>query len=339
MTIKYLRATPVAARTPLAAQIRRDFGALVDPFRLHAPAPEVLAGVWMACRECEIVGGVPRAVKEAVAAAVSRLNQCPYCVDAHAVMLHAVDSHVAAEHLRTGRAVRPLDPGLRDVVAWAAATRSPSAPILREPPFAAGAAPEIIGTAVFYHYINRMVSVLLDPSPLPAVPRPLTGSAARMAGWWFGLAARRPKLPGAALAFLPAADLPPDMAWAAGSPVVAGAFARFAAAVDVAGGRALAAPVRELVRRELAAWRGAAPGLGRAWLDVPLADLPPEQRPAGRLALLTALAPYQVDAATVAAFQAGQPADAVLIGALAWASLAAARRVGAWLQPAAPAGC
>jgi AhpD family alkylhydroperoxidase len=337
MPIKYLRAAATPIRPALAAQIRRDFGALVDPFLLHAPTPEVLAGVWMACRECELVGRVPRASKEAVATAVSRLNQCPYCVDAHAVMLHAVESHAAAEQLRTGRDAGSLDPALRELVAWATATRTPDAPILRAPPFSAAEAPEIVGMAVFYHYINRMVSVLLGPSPVPQVPAPMLGPAARMAGWWFSLAAKRPKQPGAALEFLPAAALPADMAWAAGVPTIADAFARFAAAVELAGARVLPEPVRQLARREIAAWQGAAPGLGRAWLDAPLADLAPDLRPAGRLVLLTALAPYQVDAPTVAAFQQGQPDDATLIGALAWASLTTARRIGTWLTPVVPA--
>ena len=32
-------------------QIKRDFGALVEPFTLHAPTPRLLAGIWMATRE------------------------------------------------------------------------------------------------------------------------------------------------------------------------------------------------------------------------------------------------------------------------------------------------
>jgi len=62
-------------------QIKRDFGALVEPFTLHAPAPRLLAGVWMATREATLTGKTRREIKEAVAATVSRLNQCPYCVD------------------------------------------------------------------------------------------------------------------------------------------------------------------------------------------------------------------------------------------------------------------
>lgn len=333
MSIKYLRATPSAAtiNPPLAAQIRRDFGALVDPFLLHAPVPALLAGVWMACRESELVGHVPRATKEAVAAAVSRTNQCPYCVDAHAVMLHAVESHHAADHLRTGRSTQPITPALREVVAWATATRTPGAPILSTPPFSPHDAPEIIGTAVFYHYINRTVSVLLKQSPLPLVPAPFTGTTARLAGWWFARAARRTKTPGTALTLLPTADLPPDMAWATGSPTIAGAFARFAAAVESAGDRVLPEPVRALAQHEIGAWRGGQPGLGRVWLETPLLDIPAEHRPAGRLVLLTALAPTQVDATVITAFQENYPDDAALISALAWASLTAARQIGTWL--------
>jgi len=55
-------------------QIKRDFGALVEPFTLHAPAPRLLAGIWMATRETELVGIVRREIKEAVAATVSQLT-------------------------------------------------------------------------------------------------------------------------------------------------------------------------------------------------------------------------------------------------------------------------
>ena len=72
------------------AQIRQDFGRIVEPFVLHSPLPELLAGVWMACRETELVGIVPRVVKETVAASVSQLNQCQYCVDAHTIILSAM---------------------------------------------------------------------------------------------------------------------------------------------------------------------------------------------------------------------------------------------------------
>ena len=51
----------------------------------------------------------------------------------------------------------------------------------------------------------------------------------------------------------------------------------------------------------------------------------------GRLVLLTALTPYQVDEGVVNAFTAHITGDGRLIGALAWGSFTAARRIGTWL--------
>jgi len=52
---------------------------------------------------------------------------------------------------------------------------------------------------------------------------------------------------------------------------------------------------------------------------------------AGRLALLTALASYQVDEGIVLVFRVHFPEDDKLLGTLAWASFTAARRIGSWL--------
>ncbi|NUP00231.1 MAG: carboxymuconolactone decarboxylase family protein, partial [Nonomuraea sp.] len=65
-----------------------------------------------------------------------------------------------------------------------------------------------------------------------------------------------------------------------------------------------------------------------------VAALPPAERPAARLALLTALASHQVDRRAVEEFAATAPGDAALVEVTAWASLSAARRVGAWCAPA-----
>jgi hypothetical protein len=79
---------------------------------------------------------------------------------------------------------------------------------------------------------------------------------------------------------------------------VAGAFARFAAVVEQAGAETLAPEVRALVTGYLASWRGEDPGLGRTWVERLVGTLAEAQRPAARLALLAAVASYQVDDAT-----------------------------------------
>ena len=334
--IKYTRPVTDPSGNALLAraypQIKRDFGALVEPITLHAPAPQLLAGTWMAIRETELAGVVRRELKEAVAATVSRLNRCPYCTDAHTMMLHATSAHDIAAAISRGRNDQIQDTAVRQIVAWANATRSPGDPLLQRPPFSEADAPEIIGTAVAFHYINRMVEIFLDETPLPSNRNWLKGRLKRVAGLYFSRAARRQKVAGESLALLPEADLPADLSWAAGSPAVAGAFARWAAVVEIAGREALPVDVRALVSEHVAAWNGESLGLSRAWVEKAVTGLAETERPAARLALLTALASYQIDEETIAAFRAQQPEDDKLVAATAWASFTAARRVGNWLQ-------
>ncbi len=315
---------PDPLRDRVHAQIRRDFGMRVEPFTLHDPVPALLAGFWMVCREATLAGVVPRAHKEAVATAVSSANRCPYCVDAHVMMLHATGSHDAAAALATGGGVR--DPTVRALVEWARTSgTAPTAP----PCASAVARAELVGTAVAFHYVNRMVSVLLDETPLPVRGERWKRPLRRLVGWTLGATVRRAKEPGAALAFLPDAPLPSDLAWAAASPAVAGAFARFAAAVDGAGAVALDAGVRAQVTAVLARRpHGGEPGPGRAWLDEATAGFDGTRRAEARLALLVARVPWQVDDAVVAAYRAMRPDDAALVAALAWSAFAAARDIG-----------
>ena len=333
--IKYIQPVAAAKAGGLTArvyrQIKRDFGALVEPFTLHSPAPQLLAGVWMATRETELTGRVRRELKEAVAAAISQLNQCPYCQDAHTMMLHATAAHNAATAISHGRDEQIQDPALREIAAWAAATRAPGDVILLSPPFSEGEAPEIVGTAVAFHYINRMVDVFLSETPLPSNRDWLKSILKRLAGWYFSRAARRQKPAGVSLELLPAADLPADLAWAAASPTVAGAFARWAAVIETAGRNALSDDARALVAERVAAWNGESPGLSRAWVEEAMAGLDDSSKPAARLALLVALASYQVDKRVIEDYCAQHPGDDALVEAAAWASFIAARRVGTWL--------
>jgi hypothetical protein len=138
---------------------------------------------------------------------------------------------------------------------------------------------------------------------------------------------RRELAAGASLGFLPDAPLPPDLAWAAGHPTIAAAFARAAAAIDAAGAAVLAPAVRTRVEKTVAAWRGADMPLGKQWLRDATASLDERDRPAARMALLAALAPYQVDDATIAEFRRDRPSDADLVAATAWASFTSARAI------------
>jgi hypothetical protein len=93
------------------------------------------------------------------------------------------------------------------------------------------------------------------------------------------------------------------------------------------------ASVRALVLARLADWQGETPGDDQHWLSVALAGLPDSDRQAGRLALLTAIAPWQVSRLLLEMLREDGMAERTLVELVSWAALAAARRVGEWLAP------
>lgn len=319
-------------------QIGREYGAVAPPFGLHSPAPANLAGGWAIVRETLVAKGlVSREAKEAVAAAVSRTNECPYCEDVHTTYLHAFVERELAEAIVDGHTDRAEGSELRNLASWAMGTRAPGSKVLEDPPFSRAEAPEIVGVAVAYHYLNRMVNVFLTESPFPARSRRFKGVLKRLLGPLLGSKLDRSAVPGESLGFLPAVELPQDLGWAASNPAIAGAFARAAATIGAAGQRALPEEVRALVQESIRAWDGSDPGLSRRWVEDAMHELPEPFKPAARLALLTALSSYQVDETTISDFSLRHPGDDALIAATAWSSFTAARKVGTWLHlPAAP---
>jgi alkylhydroperoxidase family enzyme len=253
-----------------------------------------------------------------VAAAVSVANSCPYCVEVHAATLGGLGADAGA--FADGVLHEVPDPGLRALAAWAGGSA----------PFPGGPVAELVGVAVAFHYLNRMVSVFLGESPLPAA---LPSGARAVAGRVLGRVMRRtaePVLPsGDSLSLLPAAPAAPDLGWTSGNATIAGAFARAVATVDATA--SVPDAVRGLVAGRLAGWDGGPPPLSRAWVADAVRPLAPAEQAAGRLALLVAFAAYQVDPAVIDGFRRHQPSDAALVELCSWAALSAARAAGGLL--------
>ncbi|MFL6144200.1 MAG: carboxymuconolactone decarboxylase family protein [Labedaea sp.] len=327
--VRHVRAVPFGRADGGVArvyrEIERDFGVLAPPIALHAPAPDVLAASWLMLRETLLVpGAAPRAHKEAVSTAVSEGNNCPFCVTMHSSMLGDLVGY------RDG--VIP-DPAARAAADWARVNATNHTGAGHPVPFPLEQAPELVGTAVILQYLNRMVNIFLGELPLPPhAPAAALGVVRRVLVWLITSAEDRGPRPGVSLDLLPEAQLPEDLRWATGNTVIAEAFARGSAAVEQAGGRSVPAEVRELVLEHLSRWDGRPIGPSRAWVEDAAAALPANRRAAARLALLTALASYQIDQPVIDRFRADQPDDRALIDLTSWASLAAARRVGGWMR-------
>lgn len=337
--VKYVTPVPVSSATGLLAQVYEqvldEMGLVVPPVQLHSAVPELAAAYWTLMREPLLpTVNVSRAAKEVVATAVSVANICPYCVDMHSVGMYDLTTEHDAEALVADRLDTLTDPGLYDIACWARMASMPDDPAFQPAPFPEDSRPELVGVVVSLHYLTRMVNVflsnfLLPPGLGPAARRRFKQGVSRV----LRPTLRDPREPGRSLDLLPAAELPPDAAWAQDSPMIAAATARSYAVFEAAGRRSLSPAVRELVSDRLDSWRGEETGLSRDWCERLVERLPEPDRPAGRLTLLTALASYQVDAEVIALFRARHADDATLIEAAAWASFAAARKVGSWHAP------
>ncbi|MDG4793444.1 carboxymuconolactone decarboxylase family protein [Micromonospora sp. WMMD1082] len=320
-------ATGVVVR--VYGQMEAEFGMLAPPVALHAAAPETLAAVWMMLRETLLAGDpADRAAKEAVAAAVSRANACPYCVEVHGAAFAGVGGDGLSSGVVTGHVDQIDDPWLRELTMWAAASGHRAAGARRRAPFEVDRAPSFIGVAMMFHYINRMVTVYLGESPLLPIPRGGHALARRMAVRIFGHFARVGLPAGLATELLPAAPAPEDLAWAATGSAMADALARGFHAVDRAGTAAIPSQVRAVVATGLDDPDATPPGLLiDDWLAGHLTGVAPADRPLARLALLTAWAPHRVTDTDLADLRAAGLDDAALIRVTAWSSLAAARRI------------
>ncbi|GAA2597089.1 carboxymuconolactone decarboxylase family protein [Actinomadura fulvescens] len=313
------------------AQLERDFGILAPPVILHSPAPAMLAAAWMMLRETLVATGrADRAAKEAVAAAVSLGNSCPYCVEVHSMTLHGLVRGHDAEAIARDRLIEIREPRIAAIAEWARRSGEKGPSGRDTPPFLPALGPELIGVAVVFHYYNRMVNVFLGDTPFPdRTPARVRRGLKRLIGRYMAPGASNFHEPGASLGLLPGGPLPEDFGWAKANGMVADAFARSATAIDEAGKRVVPASVRDLLAAELEAWDGRPPGLGRGRFDDAVAGLPAADRPAGRLAMLTAMASYRVDQAVIDAFRRDDPADARFVEFVSWAAFTAARRAGA----------
>jgi AhpD family alkylhydroperoxidase len=282
-------------------QVESDYGFLAPPITLHSSSPEVMAASWLMMRETLLASGrTDRVLKESVASAVSEANACPYCVEVHDATRQSIDEAYDVDLVRTW-----VQGGPR--------------------PFTDDQLEECVGVAVTFEYVNRMNNVFLPESPIPARVPGIARNRARRTVGRVAASSGREVEPGESLGLLPDAPLPEDLSWSAGHSTIAGAFARASAVIESAGARSLPLHVRELVHKSLSK-DAAEIGLSRSWVDDAVTEVPVSDQAVAKLALLTALASYQVDADVVASARQTCAEDAALVELTAWASLTAARR-------------
>jgi hypothetical protein len=181
---------------------------------------------------------------------------------------------------------------------------------------------------MIFHFITRLVLVLLDETFLPGGPR-AQSLMRRAAGIAFARKVRANHRPGLATERLASYPLPDDLGWAASSPPVAISLAALTGCLEES--QHLPDESRAVLGGAVAAWRGEPMPISSNWTDEHTDSLPEELRAPTRLALLTSLAPHQITDNDVAAARPLLATDAAFVAALAWAAWTAARRVEGWI--------
>ena len=336
MPTPYRYTTPVSRKSAtgiVAAvyqQIAADFILANGPLMSLSPTPDLLAATWSLLREAQLAGRAPRVTKEAVGTAVSMANRCQFCVDAHTALLHAAGEHALAEALWRGN--DPADPELAALVAWAAATARHDAIDRVAAPFPPELTGEYVGAVLVTHFINRMVSSLLNENLLPGRIGDLA-LVRRIAGGALSRAVRRQPRDGESLPLLGEVTAPVPV-WAGDSPIAtAYAALRTAAATGEA---QLGSAAKDIVLSTIAGWDGVRAQFAEGGLEAALARIPSGDWPGARLALLAAIAPHHISDADVAAWRAIEASDAALIRLVAFGAMAAVERIEAWTVAAIP---
>jgi len=239
------------------------------------------------------------------------------------MLLHALGGHELAEVIARGDP--PRQRGYAELAAWAEASRTP-----RATAWTGRYGTEVTGTLLAFHFINRVVSALLEPDLLPAGLQ--RARAVRSAGGrLYARTARAPKQPGRSLPFLGAGTTAPP-AWAGESPTgVAYASLRDAAGK---GGDLLSDVGRETVAATVRWEDGRHPAQPAGWAAELVRDLSGADRVGTRIALLAAFAPAAISPDDVAVWRLSHPADADLVRLVAFGAITATDHVARALVPA-----
>ena len=317
-------------------QIKRDFG-LVGPLSLSIPSDRVHAIRWATARESFIVEtNVKRVTKEAVASAVAQLNNCPYCEDAHVGSISGAGEDEIAEAISDGTWESLRDTKLKEIIRWSLNTRNPEHDIIKNPPFPAKEAPEIIGTALTFHSTNRLVSIYLEESPMPAM---LTNKLIKKTA--LSIASKtlfksmvvkdEPILPDESLKFIDNVPVTGDLNWAKYIPAYAKALSAKNTLLLKIEKEIIPVKSAQLLKNKIKDWHGEEMPLGRSWLTENLNGLSETEKPVARLMFLAAFAPYSIVEKDINDFRKIKSSDKELIEVCFWSIQMITNRISEWL--------
>ena len=243
----------------VAKSAAREFGMYPPFLQLFEEIPSVFGTMWQMLREVAIVGQFPRFLKQVVAVAVSRANECPSCLKAHKMLAMALGNKAARHVLEKGESELDKENkharSLLKLYRWAAATSRAEGPELCQPPFLRKFAPEVIGSVLVWNYVNRIISVFFpDRKAMPTFIVKLFGPIMR---WKMGGIKYQNRSASFNLFPMQPTVLQSELSWAIPDPTVSAAISRFDSSIEQASFLIIPDSIRSFMRNLVAKWDGA----------------------------------------------------------------------------------
>ena len=315
-------------------QINRDFG-LTGPLTLSTPSKRVHAIRWAIARESFVVEtNVKRVTKETVAACIAQINKCPYCEDVHGTSISSAGDKNIAKAIENGTWQLLKDERTKEIVNWSLNTLNPQSEIIRNPPFTAKEAPEIIGTALVFHSTNRLVSIFLENSPFPLfLSNPLIKKTTLnlASKTLFKSMISKKADSGDALKFIEDYPFSKQFKWAEFVPAYSKALAAREILLKKIEHEVIPVKAVEVFKNKINRWQGEEMPLGKSWLTGTLNNLSETEKPVAQLMFLAAFAPYTIIRKDVENFRKIKHGDKELIEVCFWAIQILTDRIREWL--------
>ena len=243
-------------------QSQRDFF-INGTITSHTAVPELMAGMWVAGREIALVDGhLPAWLKKAMGAALSEVNQCPYCEDMLLSLTLGAREENVAHALQTNNLTLIDDELTHKRMEWVKASAKKFAAELTAPPFTLEQMPEALGNVIVFGYTNRISDFTLNGSPVPQLGKRLF---LKFFGGELQESAALRLTPGLGLELLPESLEQTDLYWARPNSLVADSLARWSQVLDEQIRYVLSEKAIQLIRDNLLRWEGGLaqyPGLG-----------------------------------------------------------------------------
>jgi len=311
-------------------QSQRDFF-INGTITSHAACPTLMAGMWMGGREIALTNQhLPPWLKKAMGAALSEVNQCPYCEDMLLSLTHGAKQDNLANSLRQHEMASIEDELTLKRLQWTKASITRNAEELQDPPFSPEEMPEALGTLIVFNYTNKISDFTLDGSP---VPSSLRSGALKLFGMELQESSALDLEHGASLYMLPDATLPDEFNWTASNSLVADSLSRWNHVVEEEINQVLSGEAQQMIRDNLSAWQGGQAPLSRRWMEEEVKNLQGEERDKARLVLLIAKASYQIDDGIIEQVLQHGVSEGDLVRLGAWGALMGAKTIANWCAP------